>query len=618
MKLSQHGGFNEELLKLAKDALTQEFTEGEYDSFEFAQLCQRGDSSVYGIAGGKKCRKGSPISVKPGEGMPDIARKARERGLKQRDVKSIADAVREKYGAKVVKKGAPLESAARRLGERLEPNAQVKPNFLGVPTKALQSVLGHPRLNPAQREWVEKELAARGAKERSLKDLDTRSLEKEQLMAGSRGLRARQEMVRRVLGEGPQPLGAPAPKPKGEGTLAVEAKIQDMQKGLARVRKLKDEAGDPNAAKVYGSVEKAMQQEIKKMAQAGEATKLKAAVANKAYEDLKAAQAAEAAAPKKKMVVNKKLLQGARTGELMRVLNEESLNNYQRKRIEDELRGRGMSSSAIPKPAGKAARPAQRGEKAGFETPQGIKGYDPKKDIAGSGKLIGQGAMGRVKLTDGPPPGVTKEGKIGEFEAAALKRLEDTGITPRLHGVVVEGQAKRVSGGLGGHVKEASGYLGMSRVAGKPYGDQRWKMTQEQKEKAVDEYLRVRKEIHTRGVAHNDMHGGNFFYNAQTGKGGLVDFGLAQVSPKAALVEALGTTNGRDWQANRMDVGGYNTPAVKRFVSNAAKVRDRMRREHRVQINMDIRSPMDQINTAFGKMTDKDAETYLTQLYEGI
>jgi hypothetical protein len=116
MKLSQHGGFNEELLKLAKDALTQEFTEGEYDSFEFAQLCQRGDSSVYGIAGGKKCRKGSPISVKPGEGMPDIARKARERGLKQRDVKSIADAVREKYGAKVVKKGAPLESAARRLG----------------------------------------------------------------------------------------------------------------------------------------------------------------------------------------------------------------------------------------------------------------------------------------------------------------------------------------------------------------------------------------------------------------------------------------------------------------------------------------------------------------------
>jgi hypothetical protein len=421
--------------------------------------------------------------------------------------------VRDKYGAKVVKKGAPLESAARRLGERLKPEEQ-KPQ------------------------------------DRQVKDLGKRSLEQAQLEPGTRGREARREMVRRVMGESA-------------------------------------------AKRIYED---------------GSA---------KAPEPPQLAKPAAAQAPKR-MAVNKKFLVQARTPELMRVLKEESLNNYQRKRLEDELRNRGMSSSAIPKPAGKAARPAQRGEKAGFETPQGIKGYDPKKDIAGSGKLIGQGAMGRVKLTDGPPPGVTKEGKIGEFEAAALKRLEDTGITPRLHGVVVEGQAKRVSGGLGGHVKEASGYLGMSRVAGKPYGDQRWKMTQEQKEKAVDEYLKVRKEIHTRGVAHNDMHGGNFFYNAQTGKGGLVDFGLAQVSPKAALIEALGTTNGQDWQADRMDVGGYNTPAVKRFVSNAAKVRDRMRREHRVQINMGIRSPMDQINTAFGKMTDKDAETYLAQLYEEI
>jgi hypothetical protein len=579
MKLSQHGGFNEELLKLAKDALTQEFTEGEYDSFEFAQLCQRGDSSVYGIAGGKKCRKGSPISVKPGEGMPDIARKARERGLKQRDVKSIADAVREKYGAKVVKKGAPLESAARRLGERLQPQEQ-KP------------------------------------KDRSLKDLDTRSLEKEQLMAGSRGLRARQEMVRRVLGEGPQPLGAP--KPKGEGTLAMEGKIQDMQKGLARVRKLKDEAGDPDAVRLYGSVERAMQRDIKKMAQAGESTKAKAAAAAKADKDLKAAKAAEAAAaPKKRVAVGQKLLKGSRTSELMRMLKEESLNNFQRKKIEDELRNRGMSSSAIPKKAGVAVKPA-KAARADFDTPQGIKGYDPKKDMAGPGQFIGQGAMGKVKLTDGPPPGVTKQGKIGEFEAAALKRLEDTGITPRLHGVTVEGGAKRVSGGLGGHVKEASGFLGMSRVDGKPFGDQRWKMTPKEREAAVNEYVRVRKAIHTRGVAHNDMHGGNFFYNARTGKGGLVDFGLAQISPKAALVEALGTFNGQDWQADRMAVGGYDTPVVNRLQTNFGKVRSGMRNEFGVQVNLGIRSRSEEIEREFGRMTDRDAERYINMLYDGI
>jgi hypothetical protein len=573
-KLSQHGEFDEELLSQVKDSLVEEFSEGEYDSFEFAQLCQRGDGSVYGTRG--QCRKGSPISVKPGEGMPAIAKKAKERGLKQADVKSVADAVREKYGAKVVKKGAPLESAARRLGERLKPkdeDQQQKP------------------------------------KDRPIEELGKRSLEREQLKAGSRGLAARREMVRRVLGEVPP---AP-PKPKGEGTLAMENKIQEMQKGMARVRKLKEEAGDPAAKKLYGSVERAMQRDIKKMARAGDATKAKAAAA------AKAAVKPPTLPPKKAMVVNKKLLQGARTSELMRILKEEKLNAYQRKRVEDELRNRGMSSSAIPKGArGGARRGKAAGEKARFDIPQGVKGYDPKKDMAGPGRLIGQGAMGRVKLTEGPPPGVTKQGKIGEFEAAAIKKLEGSGVTPTLHGATVSGQAKRVSGGLGGHVKEASGYLGMSRMAGKPYGDQRWQMTPKEKEAAVDEYLRVRKAIHTRGVAHNDMHGGNFFYDKSTGKGGLVDFGLAQVSPKAALIEALGTTNGRDWQAERMQVGDYNTRSVQRFVSNSQKVRDKMEKDFGVRVNAEIRSPMDRVNGIFGRMTDQDAERYINELYDGI
>lgn len=578
--LPQHGGFDEDLLSQVKDALTLEFTEGEYDSFEFAQICQRADGSIYGTQG--QCRKGSPISVKPGEGMPDIARKAKARGLKQKDVKSVADAVREKYGAKVVKKGAPLESAARRLGERLKPkdeDQQQKP------------------------------------KDRPLEELGTRSLEREQLAAGSRGLRARREMVRRVLGEAPKPIApaVQAPKPKGEGTLAMEKKIQEMQKGLERVRKLKNEAGDPAAKQLYGSVERAMQRDIKKMARAGDATKARAAAA------AKAAAKPPSLPPKKPVVVNKKLLQQARTSELMRILKEEKLNAYQRKRLEDELRNRGMSSSAIPKGAGRpAGRAKAAGEKAKFDIPQGVKGYDPKADMAGPGKLLGQGAMGRVKLTEGPPPGVTKQGKIGEFEAAAIKRLEGSGVTPTLHGATVTGQAKRVSGGLGGHVKEASGYLGMSRMAGSPYGDQRWQMSQAEKSKAVDEYLRVRKAIHTRGVAHNDMHGGNFFYDKATGKGGLVDFGLAQISPKAALIEALGTTNGRDWQADRMQVGNYTTRTVQRFVANSQRVRDKMQKDFGVKINAEIRSPMDRIEGIFGKMTDRDAENFINELYDGI
>ena len=576
-KLSQHGGFDEELLLQVKDSLIEEFTEGEHDSFEFAQLCQRGDGSVYGTQG--QCRKGSPISVKPGEGMPDLARKAKERGLKQKDVKSVADAVRDKYGAKVVKKGAPLESAARRLGERLKPEEQ-KPQ------------------------------------DRELKDLGKRSLEQAQLEPGTRGREARREMVRRVMGESAAKRiydDAGAKASKGEGTKAMEARIQEAQRGLKRVRDLKDQAGDPNAKRLYGSVERAMQRDIVRMQKAGDTTKAMAAAA------AKAAAKPPTLPPKKAVVVNKKLLRVSRTSELMRILKEEKLNAYQRKRLEDELRNRGMSSSAIPKGAGRpVGRAKAAAGKADFDVPPGVKGYDPRKDMSGPGKLIGQGAMGKVKLTEGPPPGVTKQGKIGEFEAAAIKKLEGSGVTPTLHGASVSGAAKRVSGGLGGHVREAQGYLGMSRMAGKPYGDQRWQMTPFEKAKAVDEYLRVRKAIHTRGVAHNDMHGGNFFYDKTTGKGGLVDFGLAQISPKAALVEALGTTNGRDWQANRMSVGDFSTKAVRQFTSNAQQVRDDMRSKFGVQPNLDIRSPADRIESAFGKMTDRDAERYINMLYDGI
>lgn len=613
-KLSQHGEFDEELLSQVKDSLTAEFTEGEYDSFEFAQLCQRRDGSVYGTQG--QCRKGTPISVKPGEGMPDIARKAKERGLKQKDVKSVADAVRAKYGAKVVKKGAPLESAARRLGERLQPQEQ-KPKDRPIEELGTQSL--HKALRePGTRGQKAREEMFRRALEKKPKPEEQKPQDRQVKDLGKRPREATREMVRRVMGESAakriyDDASAKAPKPKGEGTKAMEARIQEAQRGLKRVRDLKDQAGDPNAKRLYGSVEKAMQRDIAKMARAGDVTKAKAAAA------AKAAARPPTLPPKKAVVVNKKLLRVSRTSELMRILKEEKLNAYQRKRLEDELRNRGMSSSAIPKgagrPVGRAKAPAG---KADFDVPPGIKGYNPQKDMSGPGKLIGQGAMGKVKLTEGPPPGVTKQGKIGEFEAAAIKRLEGSGVTPTLHGAVVSGQAKRVSGGLGGHVREAQGYLGMSRMAGKPYGDQRWQMTPAEKAKAVDEYLGVRKAIHTRGVAHNDMHGGNFFYDKATGKGGLVDFGLAQISPKAALIEALGTTNGRDWQANRMSVGDYSTRTVRRFVANAQNVRDKMEKDFGVRVNAEIRSPMDRVNGIFGKMTDQDAERYINELYDGI
>ena len=52
--------------------------------------------------------------------------------------------------------------------------------------------------------------------------------------------------------------------------------------------------------------------------------------------------------------------------------------------------------------------------------------------------------------------------------------------------------------------------------------------------------------MHKQGIAHNDMHGGNVFYDQDSGDLSVLDFGLASVCPIRALMEALGGMNGRN------------------------------------------------------------------------
>ena len=52
--------------------------------------------------------------------------------------------------------------------------------------------------------------------------------------------------------------------------------------------------------------------------------------------------------------------------------------------------------------------------------------------------------------------------------------------------------------------------------------------------------------MHFKGIAHNDMHEDNFFFDTKTNKGTVVDFGMAQVNRKAALIEEMGLGTGGD------------------------------------------------------------------------
>jgi hypothetical protein len=130
-RLSQHGGWDASLEASVREKLDLRFSEM-FEGLAFAQACQRSDGSVYGTTG--QCRKGTPITLSPEEGMPALYKKAVAAGLKGSEVKAIADGVREKFGVKQIKKGAELaavfEEVKKRLGE------EVKPDFTPAPAPA--------------------------------------------------------------------------------------------------------------------------------------------------------------------------------------------------------------------------------------------------------------------------------------------------------------------------------------------------------------------------------------------------------------------------------------------------------------------------------------------------
>ena len=303
--------------------------------------------------------------------------------------------------------------------------------------------------------------------------------------------------------------------------------------------------------------------------------------------------------------VDKKLL-AQNPSVLQEVLaqRQNSLNPGQRKKIEAELQKRGVQ-----------ARPKNK-ENSFFETDND---FDFASAMRAPGTTIGQGAFGKARLLDRGE--VVKEGKIGQYEAAVLNKLQGLGITPELRGVEYRRGAlgKTVAPGYGGHVQERQGKLAMEKAPGLPWGKQLNNADIPERKQLIDAYLRVRADLHRQGVAHNDMHGGNVFYDKKTGKATLIDMGLAQINPKAALIEGLGVFNGRDWQADKYDLRGAKTPTVKKLQENIRKVEAELKR---LGVDTDrmtqIRANSTKIQGALGKITDSQAQKLVNRLYDGI
>lgn len=615
-KLSQHSTFDQSLEASIREELLAEFNEqtswadrcGEWtaedfgeisDGFDFA-ACQRPDGSVYPIATGANCRKGTPISVRPGDKHRDIMKKGQAAGLKVRSILEENDRLRADKGVKVVRGEKAIQSLARRLNERMGHGG--KPEVV----KGVKSVDDAVRIAKERREAKKAQKAAENKPSQQVNKrfLQRETTQKLQQYLNDRKLYAyqrkaiEQELERRTkAGQAPVALRA-LPKSLAGQEADIRRQMNDL---FAAPGKL-----DKSAYMKLG------QQLIALKAQRQAENKTPKPSAAKPLGLDKDAQ----------IIVNKKLL-GQKTEILQRILQERSLNPKQRAKIEEELGGRGVSPASAKRPQRRAAE-AEVKVGGRWDTIEGIKGYkatDAYKDP--DNVLLAKGAMGAAYLTKGPPPGVVKKGQIGEFEVAAWQKLQGTGRVPEFHGATVNKNLTEVEYGLGGHVRESKGFLGIGEAKGKPISA--LGLTRADERRAmIDEYIRTRKDIHLAGVAHNDMHGGNVFYDRSTGKMQAIDFGLAQVSYKAALLEALGT-NGGDWQAERFiqyhKPRGDEPPAYNRFTRNLRSVMralDDQGYDSGWIISTGIRTKPEKIDEILDGMSEAAARGYLKALYNGV
>lgn len=154
--------------------------------------------------------------------------------------------------------------------------------------------------------------------------------------------------------------------------------------------------------------------------------------------------------------------------------------------------------------------------------------------------FVGGGAFGQFvtvpadRLLEGGgrkfPGGIgVKSGEIGEHEVEAIRKAGQLGVGPRLI-------AARVSSRLKEESSYPEGIIAMSKVPGKRLADlPEGSLPGGTSGRA---FMLAASTLHKAGVSHNDLHSGNIYVDAN-GKVRFVDFGMARLTPKHALAEAM-------------------------------------------------------------------------------
>lgn len=277
----------------------------------------------------------------------------------------------------------------------------------------------------------------------------------------------------------------------------------------------------------------------------------------------------------------------------------------------------------------------------------GDKNYNGWEDSSKSGsKAVGEGSYGTVmKNADGT---YVKRGAISDTEADIIKTLGERGIGPKLIAADINGKHDWHGEDF---VDIRNGRIAMSKVPGRPMGENAGPDTMFGDKQAADIYWKAMGDLHRLGIAHNDAHIDNIMVDGK-GVGRWVDLGLSQKSPKAAFAEAYGTfspgaktfggsgnyqtprwsaTGIKDWEntkaTNPWDEDRFLSqyPVFGRVVQNRSKVAGELRkmgfsvREIEQIQNTPIRSNLDVFTQGpWAKMTDQQAQKLTNLFYDGI
>jgi hypothetical protein len=210
-----------------------------------------------------------------------------------------------------------------------------------------------------------------------------------------------------------------------------------------------------------------------------------------------------------------------------------------------------------------------------------------------------------------------KAGEIGLHEAEALKIVGKANMGPKFIA------AQHGEFGAGKYMV-ATGRIAMGVVQGTRLGKSPNVVNGIE---TRDAYWTARAKIHRLGVAHNDTHGGNTMIDSK-GVARFVDLGLAQVSRKAALAEALGgaSRTGADFEAERQ-LDAYGRGKIFNLISsNIRTVVEAMKADSlsdsdvRKFQNTNIRQKDEYFNTnsSWSKISDIQAKKYIDLLYDGV